>query len=187
MLNPKSVRALDPKHLEASTYYTPSHILSTCTGISIQTCSSEFPKKPIFFFALDKNFRITTKIEGPEGLLDLKDKMLEAGYILPPKFGQVSPFYVQRMLVQKRSVSIRFYKSFAASEATRLYFQYSPTFGSFNSAVHSAIDALRVNQRLVRMLKMQRMILNDSGVLRENLDETAAKYLAMVHDPDWMD
>lgn len=170
-------------------FYTPRTIYFTCVGITPNVNTSSFPSRIRFRVDVreeDGPIRLFTDQDGVLGLMDLKEQLIEHGFSLPSNFGQAINFDLDRIEVKARSIAVRLPETFVTS-SDRIYFKYNETFGSFNSAVHSARSLIATSTRVATVLRMQREIINQSDALSRIDSDLLLDYTKIIHDPELID
>lgn len=175
------IRPLESRH-----FYTPDAIYETCVGITPNIYSCVYPDSLRFRFELRDGIhdtRITSAIGGQKGLLDLKRQIIERGFEVPETMGEVYPLKFKRLTVHAKSILVRIPDTFV-THSDRVYLKYDRTFGSFNSAMYSALRLLSIFDKMSETMQLQRDIINQVDGLSHADSGTLVKYLKNIHSLD---
>lgn len=152
--------------LMPATYYIPGKEITVCYGFT--PIPSPLAEEIRFRVVIDRKSYRSEKI-GLEGLVDLKDKLENEGFVLPSEFGKVKNLKLRNIRITDHSVILSIKEGFGIKK-TRLTFQYRGTYGSFNRAVKNALTAQRT------FAQMQDLIYKQESSITQSLD--VLKYIS---------
>lgn len=133
--------------MELKYFYTPKTIYTVCTGISASSEAIRL-EGPLFFYQADgRRVSGAINVRGEEGLRMVVDAARHKGHLLPEGVGEVRPFNLKYIKVCKGHVELRLPGTQKLGNP-RLTFQFHNRFGSFNSAVKSALRTLDVYETI---------------------------------------
>ena len=146
--------------MELKYFYTPKTIYTVCTGISASSESIQ-PEGPLFFYQVDgRKVASAINVRGVAGLELVLDRVRSKGHVLPKGVGESQPFDLKYIKTFKRHVELRLPGTIKMGNP-RLTFQFHDSFGSFNSAVRSALRTLEVYEIVRGGLETEMKLLDE--------------------------
>lgn len=172
---------------ELQNFYTPTKIIKSCVGITPYVNHSRFPNTLFFrFHFIDPECGISlhTEKEDELGLLEIRDKLASLGYNVPKEMGTYEPLSIKRVSISSKSVCIKLPETLV-TRSDRIYFKYNKTFGSFNSAMYNALQALTIYENLVSTLNLQSSIIKQTHALASVDSKTLLEYSQRLSTPNF--